>query len=68
MGAAAQIGKLTFGIERDILTLRNAGNDLGFVMLALVFKKLHSRITRHHRTRHWLIFFSQLCHTLFKGS
>ena len=67
MGAAAQIRKLTFGIERHILALRNAGNDLGFVVLALIFKKLHSRITWHHGARHWLVFFSQFGHALFKG-
>ena len=68
MGAAAQIREFTFGVERHILALRNAGNDLRFVMLALVFKKLHSRITRHHGARDWLVFFSQFGHALFKGS
>ena len=46
--AAAQVDPVALAVEADLLFLRDAGDDLGLVVLAESLEELHGLIARHH--------------------
>jgi hypothetical protein len=65
--APAQVFKRAFAVQAHVLIGRNAGNDLGFVVLAQTLEISHGLVTRQHPTHHWLVLVGQLCHAFFDG-
>ena len=65
--APAQVFKIAFAVERNIFVGRNAGNDLGLVVLAQALEIGHRLISWQYAACHRLIFGSQLYHFLFDG-
>lgn len=62
MRPTAKIGKTPFGIKRHIFARRNAGDDLGFVMLAKRFEVRHSLVTGQHLAFDRLVLARELGH------
>ena len=67
MRPATQVDKIALAIQRNILSRRNAGDDLGLIVLAHVLEEHHRLIARHHAARHRDIFLGQLDHLFFNG-
>ena len=65
--AAAQVDPVALAVEGDRLPGRNAGDDLGLVVLADALEVLDRRIAVHDPARHLLIRLRQLRHARFDG-
>ena len=67
VGATAEVFKGAFAVKADVFIGRNAGDDLGLVMLAHVFEIDNRVITRQNAAHHGLVFVGELGHALFDG-
>ena len=65
VGATAQIFKRAVAVQRDIFVGRNAGDDLGFVVLADAFEMRHGFVARQHAAGDGFIFGDEFGHALF---
>ncbi len=65
MGAAAQVFKITFAVQADLLVCWNAADDLGLVMLAQGFEVRNGFVTWQHAAQDGFVFGRQLGHALF---
>ena len=63
--AAAQVDPVALAVERNRVLLRDRGDDLGFVFLALLAEKLHGFVTRHLAALDRQILLGDLGHALF---
>ena len=65
--ATAQVFKRTFAVQRNVFIGRDAGDDVGFVVLAQAFEIRHRFVARQNTAHHGLIELGQLRHFLFNG-
>jgi len=63
--AAAQVDPIGLAVKADLLVGGNAGDDLGFVDLALVAEELHGLVAGHDPPRDLVVGLRQLAHPLF---
>jgi hypothetical protein len=64
-GPAAQVFEAAFGVQRHVFAGRDAGDDLGLVVLADALEMRHGLVARQHAARHRLVLRGQLGHALF---
>ena len=65
--ATAQVFKRAFAVQRHVLIGGDAGDDVGFVVLAQTLEISHGFVARQDSTHHRFIELGQLCHLLFNG-
>ena len=62
VGAAAEVDEIALLIERDVLPMRDIGDDLRLVGLAHVAEEPDGLVARHHRTLHLEVLSRNLLH------
>jgi len=65
VGAAAQVFERAFAVQAHILVARDAGDDLGLVVLAQALEIGHGFVARQHAALHGLVLGGQVGHALF---
>ncbi len=65
--AAAKVGELALGVERNGLVRRDRRDDLGLVVLAQRLEIRNRVVARHQLARHRLVLFRELRHLAFDG-
>jgi hypothetical protein len=62
--AAAQVLEAAFAVQAHVLVGRDAGDDLGLVVLAQALEVGHRLVARQHAAHHRLVLGGQLAHAL----
>ncbi len=65
--ASTEVDEVALAVERDLLACRNAGDDLGLVMLTHGLKKAHGSIAVHDLSGHGLVLAGQFAHLRLDG-